>query len=408
MLADDIKIAFQSLRSTKWRSFLTMLGVIVGVVSVAVIVSIGIGIKQQVSSQINQFGSDLITILPGTGINSSESDFIRRVNLLPTLGDGSFTERDLTIVGSTNGVSEAIPLSIITGNVAVNNTSSSNYLIVATTDNLPSALNQNVSVGQFFTSVDDYRNVAVIGHNVAEQLFHTVYASGQTLYIRGQSFIVEGVFSQFATNPLLPVSNYNNAIFIPFGVGSDFSGGNPEIYQIYAKPSNPTKTADVAQAIQANLQRSRGGQLNFTVLDQKQNINIANQTLNLLTTLVAGVAAISLLVGGIGIMNIMLVSVTERTREIGIRKAVGATNKQIFSQFLIESATIGFMGGVIGVIISILIDLAIKILTSLRPAINLQVILLSIGIGLVVGVIFGVMPAMRAASRDPIDSLRHD
>lgn len=408
MLSDDIKLAFQSLRSTKWRSFLTMLGVIVGVVSVVVTVSIGVGIRNQVSGQLNQLGTDLITVLPGSVTSTTDNLLVQKLNLIPSFGGGSFSGRDLSEVADTNGVQEAVPMSIVTGTVSSGSSQYNNELVVATSGALPQILNQNVSVGQFFTPSDNDSNVAVIGQNVAEQLFNESVPIGHTFEFRGQTFTVEGIFGQFSTNPLLPISNYNNAIFIPFGVGSELSGGNPQIYQIYAKPNDPSQTAQVSQAIKTNLQNERGGQLDFTVLDQSQALKISNTTLTLLTALVAGVAAISLIVGGIGIMNIMLVSVTERTREIGIRKAIGATNKQIFSQFLIESSAIGFMGGILGVIISFGIDVAIGILTSLRPAITAPIVLLAVAIGLVVGVIFGLMPALRAASRDPIQSLRHE
>lgn len=408
MFVDNVKIAFQSLNSSKWRSFLTMLGVIVGVVSVVVTVSIGEGIKHQVTNQINELGADLITVLPGNDINSSESSLFKRLNLLPDFGGGSFSVRDLTIVGGTQGVREAVPMSLITGQVSAGGQTYGNDLIVATTDGLPDVLNEGVEAGQFFAPQDNNNDVAVIGENVAQQLFHEPTPVGSSFQIRGQTFIVDGVFGQFVTNPLLPISNYNNAIFIPFGVGASLSGGSPQIYQIYVKPNNVKGTDQVAQNIQQSLSHERGGETNFTVLDQKQDLAIANETLTLLTGLIAGVAAISLIVGGIGIMNIMLVSVTERTREIGVRKAVGATNKQVFSQFLIESSAIGLMGGFIGVIISIGIDVALGILTSLKPAITAPIVLLAVGIGLVVGVIFGVMPAVRAARRNPIESLRHD
>jgi putative ABC transport system permease protein len=262
--------------------------------------------------------------------------------------------------------------------------------------------------GQFFSPAESNPDMAVIGQTVATQIFGIQSPIGHSFSFRGQTFVVGGIFGQFATSPLSPVSNYNSTIFIPFGVGTQLSGGEPEIYEIYAKPSNVNNTDQVESAIKHTLLRERGGQTDFTVLEEKQDVAIANKTLNLITALIAGIAAISLIVGGIGIMNIMLVSVVERTHEIGIRKAVGATNYQIMMQFLIESGTIGLTGGVIGVIVSAIIDFFLGIFTSLRPAITLPIALLAVGIGLLAGIIFGVMPAMRAARKDPVKSLRHE
>jgi putative ABC transport system permease protein len=407
MIDINVKLAFQSLRRSKWRSFLTMLGVIIGVVSVVVTVSVGIGIRRQITGQINQLGPDLITIIPGQNDQSSGDNLIRSLNLLPTLGSGAFDQKDLNLIASTKNVKVAVPLSLVTGTASVGNTQY-NGQVIATTDGLPSVFNQQIQYGQFFSANDISDNVAVIGENVATQLFHDNSPIGESFNLRGQSFTVMGVFGQFDTSPLTPIANYNNDIFVPFDIGSQLTGGNPQIYEIFAKPYSIGQTNQVAQSIENNLSNSEGGQTNFSVLEQKQNLAIANSTLTLLTSLVAGVTAISLFVGGIGIMNIMLVSVIERTKEIGIRKAIGATNRQIRNQFLTESAAIGFMGGVIGVIVSFVVDEVLALFTTLRPAMTFEIVFLAICVGLFAGIIFGLMPAIRASRRDPIDSIRHD
>ena len=409
MLSDNFKLSIQSLRSTRWRSFFTMFGVIIGVFSVAVTVSVGIGIRQQITNQINQLGPDLITIVPGQNTATSSSSLIKNLNVLPTTGTGTLTQRDLTLIGATHGVSLAVPMSSISGTVKVGNNTFAGQQIIATTQGFPSIVNQSLQYGQFFSSDDPYiDNEAVIGQNVATALFKQSIPIGQSFKINGQSFNVQGVLNSFSESPLTPISNYNNAIFIPFSVGSQMSGGQPQIYEIFAKPYSVSQTHQTATAINATLSKEHGSQNNFTVLEQKQILEIANNTLNVLTALIAAVAGISLFVGGIGIMNIMLVAVVERTKEIGIRKAIGATNRQILSQFLIEAGIIGFTGGVIGILLALIADLVIAYFSSLQPAMNWQLVTISIVGAFLAGIIFGALPALRASRRDPIESLRHE
>jgi putative ABC transport system permease protein len=386
-----------------------MFGVIIGVFSVAVTVSVGIGIRQQITNQIKQLGPDLITIVPGQSPTNANTSLLKNVNVLPTTGSGTLSQKDLALIGATKGVSLAVPMTSITGNVNVGGNSFSGQQIIATTQGFPTIVNQSLQYGQFFSSDDPYiNNEAVIGQNVASALFKESIPIGQSFTINGQNFTVQGVLSQFTNSPLTPISNYNNAIFIPFNVGAKMSGGQPQIYEIFAKPNTIAGTNQTANAIRETLSNEHGSQNNFTVLEQKQILAIANNTLNVLTALIAAVAGISLFVGGIGIMNIMLVAVVERTREIGIRKAIGATNKQILSQFLIEAGIIGFVGGVIGVLLAIVADFIIQYFSTLQPAINWQIVLISIFAALLAGLIFGALPALRASRKDPIDSLRHE
>lgn len=385
-----------------------MLGVIIGVFSVVVIVSVGVGIRQQITGQIKQLGADLITVLPGENVSSGASGLLNQVNLLPTLGTGSLSQSDLTLIGSTKGVNIAVPMSTITGPVVINGNQFSNAQVIATTDNFPLIVNQQPVYGQFFQTGDVDPDEAIVGQNVAIQLFKENIPIGRTFQIRGQMFTVEGVFNQFNTSPLTPISNYNNAIFIPYNVGQAMSGNQAQIYEIFVKPKNVSQTNQTAQAIRNVLTSNHGGQTDFSVLEQKQDLAVADSTLDTLTVLIATVAAVSLLVGGIGIMNIMLVSVMERTHEIGVRKAIGGTNKQILMQFLIEAGIIGLIGGIIGIILSFVADLLIRYFTTLEPAINLPIVLIAIGIALLAGIVFGTTPAFKASRKNPIDSLRHE
>ena len=407
LVTGNFKIAMDSITSSKWRSFLTMLGIIIGVLSVVTIVSIGEGVKKQISDQIDHLGPDLITIRPGKTVTRDASGKITGVNYLTTFSGGNaLNEGDLTTVRQSPGVASAVPMSFVTATPKVDNREFTNGFIFGTTEGLPEALNQKIAYGAFFGPDDSSKNVAVIGRHVAEQLFQETVPIGRSMQIRGQNFVVLGVFDEFQTSSLTPTTDYNSAIFIPYGVGKKLTNGQAGIQQILAKPSDPKQTIAAVQSIQTALQNSHAGQDDFTILKQEDNLAIANNILNLLTGLISGIAAISLIVGGIGIMNIMLVSVTERTREIGVRKAVGATSHQILSQFVIESAMISLVGGFVGVALSLLTNLVLRITTDLQPVITLPIMGVAVLVSLIVGVIFGAAPALKAARKDPIEALR--
>ncbi len=401
----NVKIALDSIRTARWRSLLTMSGVIIGVVSVVTIVSIGEGVKHQITDQIDHFGSDLITVRPGKAVTRDSQGQVSSVNLLSAFAGGTLSETDLNTVATTPGVGQAVPLGFVSAVPEVDNKSLPGTLLVATSSALPQMLNQKVEYGAFFGD-DTNKAVAVVGRGVAENLLEEQVPIGRSLQIRGQSFVIVGVFEDFEASPLNPLTDYDNAIFIPSGIAKRLAGGSPNIQQILVKPLDQQQTATVAKELESKLRTAHAGQDDVSVLQQEDSLAIADSVLSLLTRLISGIAAISLLVGGIGIMNVMLVSVTERTHEIGIRKAVGATNNQILGQFVIEAAVISSMGGVVGVALSLLINGILSIATDIEPVLTLPVVVLAVGVSVLVGIIFGVAPALKAAHKDPIEALR--
>jgi ABC-type antimicrobial peptide transport system permease subunit len=408
MIFANVKIAMASIRGSRWRSILTMLGIIIGIVSVVTTVSLGEGVKKQVSQQINQLGSDLITIRPGKTVTRDENGNITGVNFIAGIGGSNLSENDLEIVKKTENMRVVSQLSIITGIARIDDREFSGGFIVATNESMPEILNQKVEYGSFFGAGDTHKHVAVIGRRVAEQLFQENVPIGKSLQIRGESFIVRGVFEDFPSNPLSPGSDFNGAIFIPYEIGKTLTGGNAQIYQILAKPDNPDIIKQTIRDLTERLKSAHGGEEDFTILKQDESLSITGNILNLMTSMIAGIAAISLLVGGIGIMNIMLVAVTERTREIGIRKAIGATNRQILGQFLIEAMVLSVWGGIIGIALSAVANFLIRIFTDLQPVITLQVVAVATLVSVSVGIIFGIAPALKAARKDPIDALRYE
>jgi putative ABC transport system permease protein len=400
------KAGIDSLRGAKWRNFWTMLGVIIGVASVITIVGIGEGIKQQITGQIHHLGKDLITVRPAT-IRAAGATANANLNLLSGVNiTGSLRASDVTTIARTSGVSTTVPLSAVTSDIKGDNGAYRDGLVIGTTPDLPSLLNQSMAYGAFLVKEDIGVHAAVLGRHAADAMFNEDVPLGNEFTIHGEQFIVRGIFNDFAATPLSEEASFNNAIFIPYDVAQTLTGDTASTYEILAKPTHSNQTGQVVTALQQRLKRAHGGQADFQVLQQNQNLSASNSIVDLLTKLISGVAAISLLVGGIGIMNVMLVTVTERMHEIGIRKAIGATNRQILSQFIIESSVLSLIGGIIGIGLAFAIDLGLRLFTNLQPVISWQIVAIATGVSLAVGIIFGTIPALQAARKSPIDALR--
>lgn len=404
----NLKIALTSLRSAKWRSLLTMLGIIIGIVSVVTIVGIGEGMKRQIAGQVNHFGADLITVRPGKVAMPNAKHAITTADTLFGYSSVSgLTPKDLEAVKHTDGVGKVAPLGVVSGVATNQDRKLDDGVVIATSPDLPDLLNQKVRYGGFFHE-DSELSGAVIGRQVAYKLFDQSVPLGKTFVFRGQSFTVRGIMENFDSPPLSPTNNFDNVIFIPYQMAGHLTNNSTQYYSILAKPDKGVHQDQAIASIRDNMAEARGGQQDFTVLNQEQSKKMSSGIIDLLTGFITAVAAISLLVGGIGIMNIMLVSVTERMHEIGIRKAVGATNQQIWLQFMLESTVLSAIGGVVGVGLAIVVDLLLRTYTTYEPIISWSAIVIATGVSVIVGIVFGTAPAIKAARKDPIEALRHE
>ena len=405
MFSGNLKTAIGNLRSAKWRSLLTMLGIIIDVSSVVTVVSLGEGLKQQVVGQIHSLGSDVLTVRPGKLVSGSSTR--QSLNLLAFLSTSTLSEQDVTTISKLPSVSAVVPVDFVTNSVASDGRQLDNVSVLGTSSELYDLLRPKVDIGAFFTKDNAADNVAVIGSGVATQLYGGSNPIGHSISVLGQDFIIRGELAPSAGGLIsAQQSDLNQTIFLPLEPAKNLVSGRTNILQILVK-TKPGVSPDTAVAdIRHRLLQNRGGIEDFSVLKQQQLLDLTSGIVDTATGFTTGLAAVALLVGGIGIMDIMLVSVSERTREIGIRKAIGATNRQILSQFLIEGLVLTIGGGLIGIAVSLIIFGSLRLYTDLHPIINASVMILAVAISVIVGIIFSVAPALKAARKNPIDALR--
>lgn len=403
------QMALSSISRAKWRSFLTTLGVVIGVLSVIMIFALGEGFKRQVAGELKDLGSDIVVVRSGNIVEKDSDGNVTKINLQDVFAQSTLTEADVETVKAVADVSFVAPSAYISGSLLTdeNKSPSEQPAVIGTTPQIRDVLARDVETGEFFTTPELNKNIAVLGSTLADELYGEDSVVGREITINGAEFVVRGVMERVDPSPLdLVNTDYNKAVYIPIGAAKALNGGTITIREITARLNSSDNTTNVAKTIDTALQTKKGGSRNYSVLEAKDFVGVLDQVFDVLTRFVAAVAAISLFVGGIGIMNIMLVSVSERTKEIGIRKSIGATNQQILGQFLVEAIILTMMGGVIGVLTAMATAAFMRLYTDIHPFISPRVVLLALGVTLAVGVIFGIVPALKAARKDPIESLR--
>jgi putative ABC transport system permease protein len=401
MISEYFKMAIASIRGARFRSGLTMFGIIVGVSSVVTIVSLGEGIRSQITEQTGEIGDSLIVVRPGKEREARVISLDALRNF--TNNAGSLSEKDWQDTENVDGVKSVVPVGSISGLASYQDTDY-NGNIIATTGRLPLLLNQQVEFGTFFTGSETRRNVAVIGRDVAEQLFEENVPIGKTLSIRGVDYIVQGIFEQQSSGTFATI-NVNDSIFLPYEAAREI-GSNIQILQLFVEAESPGVVSSAAETVRETLKANHAGQEDFTVLEKEEALEATNEVFYQLTVFIAGVAFISFIVGGIGIMNIMFATVSERTREIGVRKAIGATNTQILGQFVMEAVVLSVFGGILGILFSLVANGAIRATTDLQPVITPEVAIIVFALSAATGIVSGLLPAAQAARKDPITSLR--
>lgn len=405
LIGNHLAGAYESLRSNRLRTGLTVLGVTIGIASITVILSLSGGATKIITDQTAELGNTIAVVRPGKAPKEARLRDLTS-SIAGNQPTSSLTEQDVSSIRDTPNVVAAAPIMLLDGSLTAGNNTPDDVSIIATTPELSQVTNLPLGDGQFIDSTTN-KDTAVVGAQLSVDLFGTEQSIGRTFRTHGMDFTVIGILKHL-NNPV----NYSNVDFdhaaiISLESGKSFNQGVAHIQQITIKADSPEHLEGIVAATQKALTANRQGETDFTVLSGSTLSQPANQLFSAIAATLTTVAAVSLVVGGIGIMNIMLVGVSERTREIGIRKALGASGAHITWQFLIESLMMSLAGGAFGYLLGYLLAFtAARIFLTFDPLFSWQIAAAAMGISLVVGLLFGLYPAVRAARKDPIEALR--
>lgn len=402
LLANHIQNAKQSLKSSRVRSALTMLGISIGVASITAILALSGGASKVITNQIDALGGNIAVIRPGA--TSGTVNSITQAQPNRDYATSTLTEKDITYITNTPHVQSVAPLMILSGAIKADSTAPEGSSIVATTPQLEGISDLKMREGQFLDSTLN-KNTVAVGTQLSINIFGTETSIGKVLTIRGQPFTVIGVLKRINTPVNYNSVDFDNAAIINFEVGKSLNQNVAQIQQIDIKADTVNNLDQTVDEINKTIRTSHGGEKDFSVLVGDQISQPTSQLFFLIAKVTTAIAAISLIVGGVGIMNIMLVTVAERTREIGIRKALGASNSDISWQFLIESLAISIGGCITGYIFGYIVAIAISKFLIFYPVFTWQIAVTALVVSLVTGTLFGLYPAIRAARKDPIESL---
>ena len=403
VLKTNIENAFESLQANRLRTFLTMLGVMIGISSVVIIFSLSGGVSSMISNQIIAEGESLAVVRPKE-LTINNKNVITNLATSRNFTQSSIKNEDLGLISKVKDVLAVAPLANFSAKVKGDGDEKYANLL-ATSPNLDQTVGLKVREGQFIAESAN-ANTVVIGNQMAIDLFGTTQALGKEITMKGEKFIVIGVLAHQSSSINFSNVDFNNTAIIPYVTAKRIIGENLQIQQVNIRVKSINNLNQVQQEIEKGMLKNHNGEKDFEVLTGKNISHPSDKFIELSTFILAIVASISLVVGGIGIMNIMLVNVSERTREIGIRKALGANNRHILFQFLTESMIISLSGGFFGYLIGYAFSFGVSVFLPFSPVISWQIAVLVCGISMLVGVVFGLYPAFRAARKDPIISLR--
>ncbi len=412
--SDPIKISFKNILAAKLRSFLTILGIVIGVASVILIMAIGQSAQVLILDQISGVGSDLIGVLPGASDESGPPAAAMGI-IITTL-----KYSDLEALRNKNNVPETMAgAAYVTGTTSVSfNSNSVNMSFVGTTASYLEVENAEIAVGRFLTKDEETNlsRVVILGKNAAEDIFGNADPLNKKIEINDQSYSVIGIFKERGSSSF-GISSQDDSVYIPLKTAQKLILGIDHLGYIRLKVRNqeliPFAIANTKETLREEHNIDDSADDDFSVRDQASAIDLISKVTDVLRYFLLTIGSISLLVGGVGIMNVMLIAVNQRIREVGLRKAVGARNKDILFQFIIESSVIALLGGVVGILIGIILAFLVSVVATFLGydwpfLISWQSILVSTLVSILVGIIFGLYPARKASRVSPMEALRYE
>lgn len=405
LLRTHYHLAKSAIKENRTRSFLTCLGIAIGVASIILILSLMGSISNLVKDQTKEIGADLIVVRPSS-TKDNLTNIVEELTSANSFQKSSLTVNDIKAIKNVEHVTAVAPIAISTNTVESEKNTFNSVPILGTTADFIKIEPLALRYGSFLTDAEDSKSV-VLGHTLSLALFNTINSTvGKTINIMGEKFMVIGVLDEIDKSINFDNVDFDNALIMDIN-SLDKITGSTQIQQINVKAENTDSLATISNDIQSALENQKQGDKNFSVAYGDAITHPASNLFTIVSGMLAIVAGISLVVGGIGVMNIMLVSVAERNHEIGIRKAVGASSRNILMQFLFEALILSILGGIFGLVLGYLLAFLLSVVTPFAPFISWEILALTLLTTLVVGIIFGIYPAIKAASKNPIDSLKH-
>ena len=405
LLRTHYKLARTAIKENRTRSFLTCLGIAIGVASIILILSLMGSISNLVKKEIGEMGQDLIVVRPGSTKDTMTS-IVDELTAVNSFQKSNLALSDIEPITKIENVSAAAPIAISTNNVATEKNTLPSVSILGTNLDFIKIEPLSIRYGAFLNEANQEKSV-VLGHTLSLALFNTINSTvGKTVEIMGEKFMVVGVLDEISKPINFDQIDFDNALIMN-ATSLNKITGSTQVQQINVKVANTDSLSSVADNIRDTLVNLKHGDDNFKVVYGDNITHPASTLFTIISGMLTTVAAISLVVGGIGVMNIMLVSVAERNREIGIRKAVGASSRNILMQFLLEALILCISGGILGLVLGYILAFLLSVITPFAPFISWQIVAVTFLTTLVVGILFGIYPAIKAASRSPIESLKH-
>ena len=405
LLKTHYKLAKTAIKENRTRSFLTCLGIAIGVASIILILSLMGSISNLVKNEINEIGSDLIVVRPSS-TKDAVTSIVKELTSANTFQKSNLTVSDATAISKLEGVVAAAPISVSVNTVTSEKNTFPSVPILGTNSDFIKIEPLALKYGSFMTENNENHPV-VLGSTLSLSIFNTINNTvGKTVTIMGEKFMVVGVLNEVEKSINFDNVDFDNALIMDINT-LDKITGSTQIQQINIKAENTDSLAKISEDIKTTLVAQKHGDENFTVAYGDEITHPASSLFAIISGMLTVVAAISLVVGGVGVMNIMLVSVAERTHEIGIRKAVGASSRNILMQFLFEALILSILGGIFGIVLGYILAFLLSIITPFVPHTSFDIILITMATTLAVGILFGIYPAIKAASKNPIESLKH-